>query len=413
MTAAWRGRVGCTRLLVMIDFSLPSDLVELRDRTRAFVRDTVIPFEGDPRAGSHGPNDELCRELKALAADAGLLSPHIDTAYGGLGLGHVGRAVVFEEAGYSPLGNIALNVSAPDEGNAHLLAHAGTEAQKEQWLRPHAAGEIRTCFAMSEPPPGAGSDPGALMTTATPDGDGWVVDGTKKWITGADGAAACIVMARQVDLDGDRPRATMFLVPMDREGIVIAESLDTLDDQFAGGHAVMRFENLRVHADEVLGELGEGFRYAQIRLAPARLTHCMRHLGAARRAHDIATTYAQERQAFGKALGDHEGIGFMLADNEMDLRTSRLLILHTAWMLDQGERCNEESSQAKTVVSEAVWRIVDRCVQILGGTGVSGETVVEQIFRDARPFRIYDGPNEVHRWSLARKITRRGAPVPT
>ena len=174
----------------------------------------------------------------------------------------------------------------------------------------------------------------------------------------------------------------------------------------------MRFENMRVHADEVLGELGEGFRYAQIRLAPARLTHCMRHLGAARRAHDIATAYAQERQAFGKALGDHEGVGFMLADNEMDLRTSRLLIWHTAWMLDQGERCNEESSQAKTVVSEAVWRIVDRCVQILGGTGVSGETIVEQIFRDARPFRIYDGPNEVHRWSLARKITRSGAPGP-
>lgn len=404
---------GLRHTAAMIDFSLPADLEELRDRARTFVRDVVIPYEGDPRSGAHGPSDELCRELKSLAAGAGLLSPHIAPEYGGLGLDHVGRAIVFEEAGYSPLGNIALNVSAPDEGNAHLLGQAGTDAQKEQWLRPHAEGHIRTCFAMSEPPPGAGSDPGALMTVAEPDGDGWRVTGTKKWITGAEGASVCIVMARQTDLDGDRPRATMFLVPMDREGISIEASLDTLDQQFAGGHAIMRFEGVRVEADEVLGELGEGFRYAQIRLAPARLTHCMRHLGAARRAHDIATEYARSRQAFGHALADHEGVGFMLADNEMDLRSSRLLIWHTAWLLDQGHKCNEESSQAKTVVSEAVWRIVDRCVQIMGGSGVSGETVVEQIFRDARPFRIYDGPNEVHRWSLARKISRRGAPVPT
>lgn len=397
----------------MIDFTLPPELVELRDRTRAFVAEQVIPFEGDPRAGSHGPDDELSAELKSLARDAGLLSPHISPEYGGLGLSHVGRAVVFEEAGYSPLGNIALNVSAPDEGNAHLLQHVGSQEQKEQWLRPHAAGDIRTCFAMSEPPPGAGSDPAALQTTAERDGDGWVVNGTKKWITGAEGAAVCIVMARQADAEGERARATMFLVPMDDPGITIEESLDTLDSQFAGGHAVMRFEGVHVNESQVLGELGEGFRYAQVRLAPARLTHCMRHLGAARRAHDIATEYARTREAFGQVLGAHEGVGFMLADNEMDLRTSRLLNWHTAWMLDQGERCNEESSQAKTVVSDAVWRIVDRSVQILGGTGVSGETVVEQIFRDARPFRIYDGPNEVHRWSLARKIVKRGAPVPT
>lgn len=392
----------------MIDFSLPEELCELRERTRAFVATTVIPFEADPRYRAHGPSEELVRELQGLAKAEGLLSPHIEQEYGGLGLSHVGRAVVFEEAGYSPLGSLALNVSAPDEGNAHLLGHVASTAQKERWLRPHAAGELRTCFAMSEPPPGAGSDPAALATTATVDGDTWVIDGVKQWITGAEGAAVCIVMARTGEGE-----ATMFLVPMDARGLSIVRPLHTMDSQFVGGHGVLRFDGVRVGADQILGGLGEGFRYAQVRLAPARLTHCMRHLGAARRAHDIATAYVRERQAFGQPLAAHEGVSFMLADNEMDLRTCRLLIWHTAWLLDQGERCNEESSQAKVVCSEAQWRIVDRCVQVMGGTGVSGETVVARIFADLRPFRIYDGPSEVHRWSLGRKIAKRGAPVPT
>jgi acyl-CoA dehydrogenase len=177
-----------------------------------------------------------------------------------------------------------------------------------------------------------------------------------------------------------------------------------MDQCFTGGHGVLRFDQLRIPADQILGELGQGFRYAQIRLAPARLTHCMRWLGQARRAHDIALAYAQKRQAFGKRLGDHEGIGFMLADNEMDLQTARLHILHTAWLLDQGSKCNYESSRAKVICSEAEWRVVDRCVQILGGQGVTGETAVMRIFTDMRGFRIYDGPSEVHRWSMARKI---------
>jgi acyl-CoA dehydrogenase len=172
---------------------------------------------------------------------------------------------------------------------------------------------------------------------------------------------------------------------------------------------VIAFENLRVPAEQVLGEVGAGFRYAQVRLAPARLTHCMRWLGAARRAQDIALAYAAQREAFGQKLAQHEGVGFMLADNEMDIRTSRLMIWHTAWLLDQGERAGTESSIAKVVCSEAIWRVADRCVQILGGQGVSGETVVERIFREARAFRIYDGPSEVHRWSLARQLVKHGA----
>jgi acyl-CoA dehydrogenase len=387
-----------------MDFSIPPALQELQERTRSFIREKIMPLEADPRQTRHGPEDSLRRELVALGRAAGLVAPHVGTDYGGLGLGHVGKAIVFEEAGYSLLGPLALNIAAPDEGNMHLMEAVGTEAQKERWLRPLASGEIRSCFCMTEPAPGAGSDPAALSTTATRDGDDYIINGTKWFITGADGAAFGIVMA--VGEDG---RATMFLTEMDRPEIERVRTMDSLDQGFPGGHAVLRFNDLRVRASDVLGEVGRGFRYAQVRLAPARLTHCMRWLGAARRAHDIAVEYAGRRMAFGKPIGEHEGVGFMLADNEMDMMTSRLTIWHTAWLLDQGERGGTESSMAKVVCSEAIWRVADRCVQVMGGQGVTGETLVERIFREVRGFRIYDGPSEVHRWSLAQKILKHGA----
>ena len=387
-----------------MDFTIPPELSDLQERTRAFIRDKVIPLEGDTRQERHGPTDELRRELNALAAAAGLMAPHVAKEYGGLGLSHVGRAIVFEEAGYSVLGPLAMNLSAPDEGNMHLMEVVATPAQKDRWLRPLASGEIRSCFCMTEPPPGAGSDPAALLTTATRDGDAYVIHGTKWFTTGAVGAGFGIVMAK-----GEDGRATMFLADMDQPGIRIPRVMDTLDQGFAGGHAVVEFDGLRVPAADVLGEVGEGFRYAQVRLAPARLTHCMRWLGAARRAQDIAVAYAAKREAFGKPIAQHEGIGFMLADNDMDIRTSRLTIWHTAWLLDQGDRAGTESSIAKVVCSEAIWRVADRCVQVLGGIGVTGETMVERIFREVRGFRIYDGASEVHRWSLAQKIVKRGA----
>jgi len=238
-----------------------------------------------------------------------------------------------------------------------------------------------------------------LLTTAVKDGEDYVINGSKWFITGAEGADFVIIMARAED-----GSATMFLSDMNAPGLELVRKMDALDSCFTGGHGVLQFTNLRVPATQILGELGKGFKYAQIRLAPARLTHCMRWLGQARRAQDIAIAYAQQRQAFGKSLGEHEGIGFMLADNDMDLQTARLHIWHTAWLLDQGERGNFESSRAKVICSEAEWRVVDRCVQILGGQGVTGETELMKIFQDMRGFRIYDGPSEVHRWSMARKI---------
>ncbi|CAB3972669.1 acyl-CoA dehydrogenase family protein [Burkholderia sp. AU30198] len=386
-----------------MNFDLSPELISLRDRTRQFIAEQVIPLEADAASnvatGAHGPSEALRRELIRRARDAGLLTPHASVEMGGLGLSHVAKAVVFEEAGYSWLGPTALNIHAPDEGNIHLMEAVASPEQKARWLRPQVEGLTRSCFAMTEPAPGAGADPSMLQTHAVRDGDDYLVSGRKWFITGASGADYAIVMARM-----DDGSATMFLTDMDRAGIRLERSMDAMDRCFTGGHGVLSFDRVRIPAADVLGEVGKGFRYAQVRLAPARLTHCMRWLGQARRAHDIATEYARGRHAFGKPLGEHEGVGFMLADNDMDLQTARLHIWHTAWLLDQGHRCNVESSRAKVICSEAQWRTVDRCVQILGGQGVTGETAVMRIFMDMRAFRIYDGPSEVHRWSIARKI---------
>ncbi len=382
-----------------MDFSLSPKLLDLQERTCRFIADEIIPLEKDPRQTPHGVTEAFRHDLVALARKAGLLTPHASTELGGLGLSHVEKAIVFEESGYSPLGPVAMNIHAPDEGNIHLMEVAASPAQKERWLKPLVEGRIRSCFSMSEPAPGAGSDPSMMQTRAVRDGDGYLITGDKWFITGADGAAFSIIMAKMED-----GSASMFLADMNQSGVHLQRMMESLDTGFAGGHGVLRFENLRVPAADVLGEIGKGFQYAQIRLAPARLTHCMRWLGAARRAHDVALDYARKRQAFGRTLGEHEGVGFPLADNVMDLHGARLNILHTAWVLDQGAQGNIESSMTKVTVSEAVWRVVDRSVQVLGGQGVTGETIVMRIFKDIRGFRIYDGPSEVHRWSIARKI---------
>jgi len=382
-----------------MDFFLSPELIELQHKVRTFIREKIIPFETDPRQTRHGPDESLRKELVQLARKEGLLTPHASPEFGGLGLSHQEKAIVFEEAGYSTLGPTAMNIHAPDEGNIHLLEVVATDVQKERWLQPLVAGEIRSCFAMTEPSPGAGADPSMLATTAVRDGNDYVINGRKWFITGAENATVVIIMARMED-----GSATMFLTDMSRPGIELVRTMDALDTCFTGGHGVLEFNNLRVPASDVLGEIGKGFKYAQVRLAPARLTHCMRWLGQARRAQDVALAYARERESFGKPLGEHQGVSFMLADNDLDLHTARLIIWHCAWLLDQGERGNFESSRAKVTCSEAQWRVVDRCVQILGGQGVTHETIVARIFADMRAFRIYDGPSEIHRYSLGKKL---------
>jgi len=374
---------------------------DLPARITRFVRDIVIPYEKDPRNHGHGPSEDLVRELRRHAREAGLIAPHLPSEYGGRGLTHVQTAAAFRAAGYSPLGPVAMNIMAPDEGNMHLLERVATPAQKSRFLRPLTTGEQRSAFLMTEPDGGAGSDPSMLATTAAREGDGWRISGRKWLITGAVGAAFGIVMARTGD------KATMFLVDMASEGITVERVLDTIDNSMPGGHAVIRLDRVFVASDQILGEVDRGFEYAQVRLAPARLTHCMRWWGTARRAQDIAAAYACRRNGFGKPLIEHEGVGFMLADNEIELKQAELMIAWAAGVLDSGQPGIVESSMAKVAVSEALFRVADRAVQVLGGLGVTRDTIVEQAFREIRAFRIYDGPSEVHRWSLAKGIRRR------
>jgi acyl-CoA dehydrogenase len=369
-------------------------------RVEAFVRGEVIPYERDPRWGAHGPSEELALELKAKARRAGILCPHITAD--GTHLSHRATALILRASGLSPLGPVALNVSAPDEGNMFLLGKIANDEQKRRFLEPLVAGMIRSAFFMTEPAgaEGAGSDPSMLKTTATREGNGWLVSGQKAFITGAQGAGVGIIMAKTDN------SATMFLVGLPDPALTIERVYDSIDGSMAGGHALVKIEGLRVSPADVLGEVDQGFKYAQVRLAPARLTHCMRWLGAAGRCNDIATAYAVKREAFGKKIIDHEGVGFMLADNAIDLKQSELMIDWCADVLDSGAHGTVESSMTKVAVSEALFRVADRCVQIMGGTGVTRETVVEQVFRELRAFRVYDGPTEVHKWSIAKHIKR-------
>ena len=385
-----------------LNFAPPAEVADLARRVTDFVKTKIIPYETDPRWTAHGPTEEMRLEMNDLARAAGVFAPHVPEEFGGQAINQVARAFVFEAAGYSVLGPTAIHCASPDEGNIHLLNEVARPDQREHFLRPLAEGTYRSCFCMTEPG-GAGSDPGMMETTAKLDGNEWVINGRKWLITGAGGAGFAIIMAK-VEGGPHDGHATMFLADLPNPAIRIERTLDTIDSSFTGGHAVIDFRDLRLPADAVLGEVGKGFRYAQVRLAPARLSHCMRWLGSAVRAQEIASHYARTRQAFGKMLGEHEGVSFMLADNHMDIHQSRLSILHTAWLLDQGHRASNESSMSKVVCSEAIARVADRSMQILGGMGITRDTVVERIFRDTRAFRIYDGPSEVHRWALGARI---------
>jgi len=370
-------------------------------KVEKFVRETVFPYEQDPRRDHHGaPTDDLVFEMREHARAAGVLTPHI--LPDGDHLTQRETAVVLTRSGLSPLGPLACNTNAPDEGNIYLLGKVGSPAIKERFLAPLVRGETRSAFLMTEPADwgGAGSDPSMMKTTCRPDGDHWVIDGRKTFITGYAGASVGIVMARAEE------GACMFLVDLPDPAIRIDEIPNTIDTSMPGSHATLTIDGLRVPAGQMLGEAGEGFKYAQVRLSPARLSHCMRWLGACIRAQEIATDYANRRQAFGKPLIDHEGVGFMLAENAIELKQCELMIDWCASVLDTGSLGTAESSMAKVAVSEALMRIADKCVQVMGGIGVTDKTIVEQVFREIRAFRIYDGPTEVHKWSLAKKIKR-------
>jgi acyl-CoA dehydrogenase len=387
----------------VIDFEIPPSLEDVRSRVAAFVRDEVLPAEPGVTEDTY---DSVLTELRKKARDAGLWTPHLPPEWGGLGLGALGMALVSQELGVSGLASLALNCMAPDEGNMHLLLEAGTSEQRERYLRPLAAGEVRSCFAMTEKDV-ASSDPRQLKARAVRDGDDWVIDGEKWFTSGAAGAAFAIVVAR-TEGDDAKPqhRYSLFLVDADAPGWTVVREIPVMGSRGPGGHCEVRLESCRVPADAMLGEPGRGFVLSQRRLGMGRIGHAMRWIGVAQRALDLAAARALEREAFGKRLAEHEAVAFDMADSAAELYASRLMVLHAAWKIDRGLEHRQEISIVKTFVAEALGRVVDRALQVHGALGITDETPLARFYQDARAARIYDGPSEVHRMVVARNLFR-------
>jgi acyl-CoA dehydrogenase len=391
----------------VIDFTTPPDLEELLARVRAYIAEDVLPAE----AAIADPEDlltswDVVDRLRDRARELGIFTPHLPEEWGGLGIGVLGMALISQECGVSGLASLSINAMAPDEGNMHTLLIAGDEPQKARFLRPLAEGTIRSCFAMTEPDV-ASSDPTNLRTTAVRDDGEWVINGRKWCITGATGAAFAILVAKtgSDDAAGDR-NYSLILVPTDTPGWVVERNPDWMGSHSPGGHPIIRLEDVRVPAENLLGGEGEGFAIAQKRLAGGRLAHAMRWIGVAQRALDLSARRTLERAAFGKPLAQHQMTQAFLADSAIDLYASRLMVLHAAWKVEQGLSHRQEVAMVKTFVSEAFGRIADRAVQIHGAAGIAMDLPIARIYQDARPARIYDGASEVHRMTIARELLR-------
>ena len=373
-------------------------LAALRERVRHFVETHAIPGETNAHVSDPPSLDAALARLRPVARALGLYLPQLPQAQGGMGLTWVQRTVVLEEAGRSYLGPGALNCAAPDQPNMISLLRQGTAAQQRTYLAPLAAGEIRSCFAMTEPPPGAGSDPSMLLTRAERRPGGWVIDGRKWFITGAVGARFAIVLAKATE------GPTQFIVDTSNPGFRLLRAIPGIDPFAIGGHGEIELKDCFVPDEAVLGDVGQGFVYAQQRLEPARLSHCMRLLGRARRALELAQAYVGERRSFGARLAELQQVQAMVADCHMDLHASRLMTLDCAARMDAGLPVKTESAMTKVFVSEALYRVADRAAQLMGALGMSDDTPVALILRELRPFRIYDGASELHRATLGRRF---------
>jgi len=390
----------------MIDFELPAEIAEVQRDVAAFVREVAIPAElelgGDVEVEGER-FDEVVERLRTEAKQRNLFNPHLPPEWGGLGLGPLGMAIVSQECGVSGLASLGLNAMAPDEGNMHLLLHAATPDQLERFLKPLAEGRVRSCFAMTERV--AGSDPLGVATTAEPDGDGWVINGEKWFISGAATAAFAIVVARTAE-PVDRNAFSLFLVDADNPGWKVVREVPVMGTSLPGGHCEVVLEDCRVGPGALLGELGGGFSLTQVRLGPARLAHCMRWIGVAQRALDLAAERALQRATFGEPLAERQTVQNWLADSAIELYASRLMVLHSAYLIERGYEYRQEVSMAKVYISEVLNQIVDRALQVHGALGYSGDLPLERFYRDARAARIYDGPSEVHRMVIARNVLR-------
>ena len=382
-------------------FGQSERLEPLLAQLRVFMDDEVIPRERPALAHDLDGIEAVACQLRDRAKAAGVYAPQLPAEWGGLGLSWCDRCAFLEEAGRSFLGPLALNCAPPDQPNMINLLRLGTPAQQARYLKPLSAGQVRSCFAMTEPEPGAGSDPSMLATRARrSSGGGWVIDGHKWFISGAVGASFALVLAMADE------GATIFIVDADNPGLQVERAIPGIDGLQIGGHGEIRLNTCRVADEAVLGEPGRGFEYAQARLEPARLSHCMRFIGRAARALSLAEDYVNRRQSFGKPLAEWQQIQAMVADSHIDLHASRLMTWHAAALMDAAVSVKDESAMTKVFVSEAVWRVADRAAQMMGALGMSDDSIVSQTLRELRPFRIYDGASELHRATLGRRFLK-------
>ncbi|MBX6322181.1 MAG: acyl-CoA dehydrogenase family protein [Rhodospirillaceae bacterium] len=391
-----------------MDFRLPPEIEETRRRVRAFVVREVMPHESDPAAYDSHENiaEPLLETLRAKARAEGLWALQMPKARGGGGLPVVGMAACYEEMGRSIFGPVVFNCAAPDDGNMLVLEKVASEAQKARWLQPIVDGHVRSAFAMTEPHPGAGSDPGMMLTRAERRGDVWVVHGRKWFITGAGVAHHFILVARTSD--DPRRGLTAFLFHRDQPGWRILRRIPIMGPEEHGGHCELVFEGLEIPDENRLMGVGDGLKLTQIRLGTARLTHCMRWLGMARRALEIAGGYVGERTAFGTRLIERESVQGLMGEAALAIQIGRLLTMHAAWTLDQGGFARKEVSMAKIVVADALHKAVDTAIQLCGASGYSKDTPLEWMYRYARQARLVDGASEVHRMVLARFLRDEG-----
>jgi acyl-CoA dehydrogenase len=388
----------------MIDFSISPELEAVQQRATKFMDEFVYSNESKLVEDEGLPAD-LEKELQEKVKALGLWAPHLPREWGGMGIGFIGQALVNEIAGRSVIAPRLFGNAAPDAGNAELLLIAATFEQKEEYLRPLAMGEVRSCFAMTEPEV-AGSDPTGLRTTATRDGDDWIINGHKWFTSGAIGSAFAIVMAVTDPTADAHHRASMILVPAETPGFNILRNIPVMGSGGVGGHCEVRIDDCRVPVANLLGEAGQAFMLAQARLGPGRIQHCMRWLGAAQRSFDMMCAYALQRQSFGEPLAKKQTVQNWIADSAAEINAARLMTLHAAWKLDRGDDARIEISLIKFFGARVLHDVVDRAIQVHGALGYSKDLPLEMFYRDARAARIYDGPDEVHRQVVAQRILK-------
>ncbi|WP_372395657.1 acyl-CoA dehydrogenase family protein [Azospirillum sp. HJ39] len=391
-----------------MDFTLSPELDDYRRRVRTFVEDEILPVEADRANWDEHENiaDAPLAALREKAKAAGLWTLQLPKELGGQGLPMVGVAACYEEMNRSIFGPVCFNAAAPDDGNMRLLGMVGTQFQKERWLAPIVEGRVRSAFAMTEPHPGSGSDPSMMKTRAERKGDRWVVTGRKWFITGADAAQHFILMARTSD--DARKGLTAFLFDKDQPGWRIERRIPIMGPEEHGGHCELIFDGLEIADENVLMKVGDGLKATQIRLGPARLTHCMRWTGLAKRCLEIAASYVKERESFGIPLAEHEGVQWMLGEAAMQIEIGRLLTMKAAHALDSGSFARKEVSMAKVQVADTLFKAADTAIQLCGARGYSKDTVLEWIYRYARQAKLVDGASEVHKMVLSRSYLAEG-----